>query len=62
MITIKITTEDLNEPEILFIDRDGTLITEPPTDHQVDSLNKLAFENGVIPALLNLQQAGYKLL
>jgi imidazoleglycerol-phosphate dehydratase/histidinol-phosphatase len=46
---------------ILFIDRDGTIIEEPP-DEQVDSLQKLRLLPGVIPALLDLQRAGYRLV
>jgi imidazoleglycerol-phosphate dehydratase / histidinol-phosphatase len=44
--------------KVLFIDRDGTIILEPP-DQQIDSLAKLALLPGVIPALLRLRDAGY---
>ena len=44
---------------ILFLDRDGTLIIEPE-DQQIDSLEKLELVEGVIPALLRLQDAGYE--
>ncbi len=44
---------------VLFIDRDGTLIVEPP-DQQIDSLHKLQLVEGVIPALLRLAAAGYR--
>jgi imidazoleglycerol-phosphate dehydratase/histidinol-phosphatase len=44
---------------IAFLDRDGTLIWEPP-DEQVDRLDKVELVPGVIPALLRLKEAGYQ--
>ena len=49
----------MNGARVLFIDRDGTLIEEPP-DEQVDSLQKIRLLPGVIPALLALRDAGYR--
>jgi imidazoleglycerol-phosphate dehydratase/histidinol-phosphatase len=46
--------------KIAFVDRDGTLVEEPP-DEQVDSLEKIRFMSGVVPALLELQRAGFAL-
>lgn len=47
--------------KILFVDRDGTLIQEPP-DEQIDSFEKLAFVPDCIPALRRLSEAGYELV
>lgn len=44
---------------ILFLDRDGTLIVEPP-DEQIDTLEKLELVADVIPALCELKAAGYE--
>jgi imidazoleglycerol-phosphate dehydratase/histidinol-phosphatase len=44
--------------KILFIDRDGTLITEP-FDQQIDRLDKFVLEPDCVPALLRLRDAGW---
>jgi imidazoleglycerol-phosphate dehydratase/histidinol-phosphatase len=46
--------------KILFVDRDGTLIEEPP-DEQVDSIEKIRFMPGVFDALRQARSAGFKL-
>ena len=51
------------KPKVLFIDRDGTLIAEPPTDYQIDSLEKLEFIPGVFRNLYNIKKTtDYKLV
>lgn len=47
---------------VLFIDRDGTLIVEPPVDLQVDSLEKLAFVPGAITAMSRIATLGFELV
>ena len=42
--------------KILFIDRDGTIIKEPPEDYQVDSLEKLEFVSGAITNLRKIRE------
>lgn len=48
--------------KVLFIDRDGTIIVEPPVDLQVDSLEKLEFLPYAISSLKTLQEFGYELV
>lgn len=42
--------------KVLFIDRDGTLIKEPPEDFQVDSLEKLEFIPKIFRILYQIRQ------
>jgi imidazoleglycerol-phosphate dehydratase/histidinol-phosphatase len=51
----------MKQRKLLFVDRDGTLIVEPP-DQQIDRFEKLALVEGAIPALRRCVEAGYELV
>ena len=47
---------------VLFVDRDGTILVEPPEDYQVDSLEKLEFVPGAISGLKSVAELDYELV
>ncbi len=48
--------------KVIFLDRDGTIIVEPPIDYQVDSYEKLDFLRGAIGALTAISKLDYELV
>jgi len=53
----------MKEQKVLFLDRDGTIIREPETDMQVDSLEKLELMPRAVVSLNRIARSGeYKLV
>lgn len=48
--------------KVLFIDRDGTLVLEPPIDFQIDSLEKLEFYPNVFQWMSKIAKLDYELV
>lgn len=48
----------MKRKKVLFIDRDGTIVKEPPIDYQLDSFSKLTFLPGVITYLRKIALMG----
>ena len=49
-------TTNMNKQKVLFIDRDGTIIAEPPVTYQVDNLEQIEFLPGVLRNLYFIRQ------
>ncbi|HEX6637684.1 MAG TPA: bifunctional histidinol-phosphatase/imidazoleglycerol-phosphate dehydratase HisB [Steroidobacteraceae bacterium] len=50
----------MSQTKVLFVDRDGTLIEEPP-DEQVDAIGKIRFMPDVFAAMRQARKLGYQL-
>ena len=48
--------------KLLIIDRDGTILVEPPVDYQIDSIAKTDFVSGAISGMKAISTLGYQLV